>query len=194
VGASLSVVATGPPPVLQVDLDDTFHPQVPRVDWFGLFKAVDDAGVGLTFVDLASCQFRGVPFERFGRVIATGIDIEPTTAHVYVDGFDKALEYGDWPKVVLALKNDALRHTGRRVRSDISPAELSALRQEYQTTRRSDDGQWLWLSRLPKDSTAVGTAYEMDYARWIPGNPKEALRAVFVLTHPSVETPPLQFP
>jgi hypothetical protein len=118
--------------------------------------------------------------------MTTGIDVEPTTHHFWADGWDKAVEYGDWPKVVLALRSDALRHTGRRAPADIDADELRELQRERLTTVRSDDGRWLLLSRLPADHRALASDDEAHYGRWIDGDASAALRCVFLITHPSV--------
>jgi hypothetical protein len=44
----------------------------------------------------------------------------------------------------------------------------------------SVDGDTLWFSRLAPDAPGITTPYQVEYARWIPGDPFEALCAVLV--------------
>ncbi len=39
-------------------------------------------------------EFRGVGLDRLPTILATGVDVEPTTAPIFVSDFDKAWEYG----------------------------------------------------------------------------------------------------
>jgi hypothetical protein len=87
-----------------------------------------------------NAEFRGVGLDRLPTILATGVDVEPTTAPIWVSTFEKAWEYGGLPKVVMAF-----------------------------------DGSH--LERLP--DTSANSPYEV-FARWIPGDPFDALLAVFV--------------
>jgi len=40
----------------------------------------------------------------------------------------------------------------------------------------------LWMTKLADDDRRATRSYERDYARWIPGNPLEALRAVLIFS------------
>lgn len=99
-------------------------------------------------MDLIGCGFRGVSWDRLGVVLSTGIDVEPTDATIYVDGFDKALEYGGWPKVIVALRSAQLDSAFREVSADTPPAQLAELERAFGTRLPSVDGSKLWLSRL----------------------------------------------
>jgi hypothetical protein len=46
------------------------------------------------------------------------------------------------------------------------------------------DGEKLYLSRLAENDPRLNTDYERAYARWIEGDPFEALRAVFLFVRP----------
>lgn len=53
---------------------------------------------------LSRCQYRAVSWERLQNILETGIDVIPTDSPIYVSNyFDKAWEYGEWPKVMMAL-------------------------------------------------------------------------------------------
>ena len=60
-------------------------------------------------------EFRGVGLDRLPAILATGVDVEPATAPIFVSDFDKAWEYGGWPKVVMAFNGMHLEHTYREV-------------------------------------------------------------------------------
>lgn len=134
--------------------------------------------------DLIGCSFRGVSHDRLDCVLRSGIDVVPPDSTIYVDDFEKAWEYGGWPKVMLALDTERLSHTYRELRSDTPELELRALRQIYPTELKSADGEQLWLSRLSEDDPRISTEYEIAYARWIPGDPMQALRAVLIFVRP----------
>jgi hypothetical protein len=44
-------------------------------------------------------DFRGMSIDKLPFVLKHGIDVEPTNSVIYVDCYDKALEYGGWPKL-----------------------------------------------------------------------------------------------
>jgi hypothetical protein len=48
------------------------------------------------------------------------------------------------------------------------------LSKEFPTRLTTEDGKWHWFSRLPKDDARLNKAYEVDYARWIDGDPMDA--------------------
>ena len=182
---SVSLLTAGPPPVFVVHLDETVDPNSPRIDEIGLFnEALLLGDLGLSAVDVAGCAFRGVALDRLSVVLSTGIDVEPSDSPIYVDDFEKALEYGGWPKVVLALRWTHLDRTFRKVQASIPERDLAELQQTFPTKIRLADGKNLWLSKLRETTNKVASAYEVDYARWLPGDPKSALAAVLVLVHP----------
>ena len=160
-------------PVWRVCAPTTWRCRIPVDDACDLLLALRP--------DLWGCAFRAVFLDRLGTVLEHGIDVTPTDSPIYVDDLSKASEYGDWPKVVLALRWDKLDRTFREVPADLPRAELDALKRIFTTELRSTDGKSLWLSRLRPDDRALAKPYEVDYARWIPGDPFDALVGVIVL-------------
>jgi hypothetical protein len=179
----VSQLLSRPRPAFLVELDEAESKR--RVDWIAIAKAVEETDSGLTWLDLAGSAFRGVAFGRLEQVMTTGIDVEPPDRPFYVAEFEKAMEYGDWPKVMLALDYDALDRPWRRVREETSPDDLSALREIFPIEVRDARGG-LWLTKVIRDRLEASFQYDIDYGRWIPGSPWDALRAVLVLTHPGV--------
>jgi hypothetical protein len=133
---------------------------------------------------LVGCSFRAVGADRLDAVLAKGVDVEPTNAAIFADFFEKAWEYGDWPKVMLAFDPSRLDQTWREIPATTPRDQLEALQQTFPTVIASRDGSTLWLSRLAKDDPRCTTDYEVAYGRWIPGNPFDALRAVLLFVRP----------
>lgn len=126
-------------------------------------------------------EFRGVELGRLPVILATGMDVEPTTAPIFVSDFDKAWEYGGWPKVVMAFDGNHLQPTHREIIvSDTTADEITRLMADYPTRIEDPAGERLWLTRFPETDTRAASQYEAEYARWIPANPFDALLAVFV--------------
>lgn len=125
-------------------------------------------------------DFRAVSYDRLPVILRTGIDVEPATAPIYVAGFEKSWEYGGWPKVIMALDGRQLERTYREIPADTPRDEIAQLMQDYPTRLESETGEYLWLTRLPQSDPGVGSLYERYDARWIPGDPFDALIAVFV--------------
>lgn len=130
--------------------------------------------------NLLACACRGVALERLDSVLQHGIDVRPTDHPIFVADWDKALEYGDWPKLILLLHPGQLRPTGHEVSATLDPGELNELRKTYPNQLVSTDGSKLWLTRFDPDAPQAGTDYEMAYGRYIPGNPFDALAAVLI--------------
>jgi hypothetical protein len=126
-------------------------------------------------------EYRGVSLERLPIILATGVDVEPPTHPIFVcDDLDKAWEYGGLPKVVMAYDGMQLKSTYKQVVvADTTSDELAKLMSDYPTHIESPAGDRIWFTRFP-GHTRPGFAYEREYARWIPGDPFDALRAVFV--------------
>jgi hypothetical protein len=116
-------------------------------------------------------------------VLRQGCDVKPTDAVLFVDfSTDKALEYGDRDtKVMLLFDAARMRPSHREVPSDLDPRELADLEKDHPTRLVSEDGRWLWLSRLPEGDRRINTPYETQYARWIPGDPWQALVCIVLL-------------
>ena len=103
------------------------------------------------------------------RVISTEIDVQPSTATFHADLFDKAMEYpnGVWPKLILVLATEGLRHTIRRIPNSVTSDELAELRRDYPTVVGERGGR-TYLSH--STGPFHGHAYDHDYGRWIPGD------------------------
>lgn len=132
-------------------------------------------------------QFRAVSLDRLKYVLSTGVDVEPADSVMWVDCFDKAWEYGGWPKLMMVFDHRALEPSFREVRSDIDPPELESLREDYPTMLESKDGTRLWLSRLPEGDRRVASAYERAYGRWIGRERGNPLRALLIFVRPEDE-------
>jgi len=174
--ASLSLISDNPRPLWLVSLPDS------EVSSTSNYQ--NDSLLAQLSLFYHRCAFRGVDAAKLRRVLDHGVDVDPTDSVIYVDGFDKALEYGEWPKLVIALRSDALEATFREVPVNSRTEHLVELEQRFPTALRSVDGQSLWMSRLPATDPRVGSPYEVEYARWIPGDAKAALAAVFILVRP----------
>jgi hypothetical protein len=128
-----------------------------------------------------SVKFRGVELDRLPTVLAAGVDVEPTTAPIFVSDFEKAWEYGGLPKAVMAFDGKLLEPTYREVIvAETTDDEIVKLMADYPTRIEVASGERLHLSRFPETDPRAASRYEMEYARWIPGDPFEALVAVFL--------------
>lgn len=132
---------------------------------------------------LSRCPFfRCVSFDRIQTIFRTGVDVEPSWHHIYVtSSYDKALEYGSAKKVMLVYDPEYLHKTCRVVPTTTPLDELHELSSEFPTRFTSKDQRNYFFSRLPENDTAVGSPYENEYGRWIPGDPFEALKAVILI-------------
>ena len=161
----------GPAPVWTADVDAVAS----------AYRApVDESDLWQLDRRLMGCMFRGVDFDRLDTVLATGIDVEPPDAVFYASSFDKAWEYGGFPKLLLALDCAVLDRTFRVVPADKPTAELDEVTSRFPHILAREDGQSLWCSRIPVDDPRCASADEMEYAWWIPGDAIETLLAVFV--------------
>jgi len=84
-------------------------------------------------------------------------------------------------KAMMLFDTDQLRLTWKEVPTDIDTNHLTELQRDYPTVLHSEDGTYLWLSRLPSGDRRINTPYETEYARWIPGDPWQALIGLVVL-------------
>jgi hypothetical protein len=64
--------------------------------------------------------------------------------------------------------------------SDTAADEINRLMVDYPTRVEDLAGERLWLTRFPETDTRTTSAYEREFARWIPGDPFVALLAAFV--------------
>lgn len=171
----IRLLCLAPVPVIAAEVSGEGASLLPFDDFEFLRKADH-----LANTNLFECCFRGVRLERLRFVISKGIDVEPPDSVIFTSDFPKAWEYGEIPKLILALDPQRLEPTFRDVPSDTPQEELRQLRDTYPTEICSRDGTRIWLSRLGRDDTRVASPYEVEYARWIPGDPFEALRAAMV--------------
>ena len=135
---------------------------------------------------IACSCVRCVDLTRLDMILSSGCDVEPTDAVLWVDKFpSKALEYGGDTKIMLIFDIRKTKATYEEVAADIEPQRLASLKAVYPTALTSVDGTKIWLSRLPEEDRRVASAYEIEHARWIPGDPFDALIGVLVLCrHP----------
>jgi hypothetical protein len=174
-----------------VDFRQIAHSPVPLwlatvdLDKYRYKPPLRDVDLWEAWPELMRCEFRGVSIDRLETILRIGVDVEPPDSVIYVSDFDKAWEYGGFPKLVLAFKCDKLRRTHATVPADTPPEELSELTKTFPTVVPSIDGESLYLSRLAADDTALGTEYEWAYAYWIPGDPFDALVAALVFAPPA---------
>jgi hypothetical protein len=152
-----------------------------KFDWVQALGSIDR--------NLLKCLYRGVSFDRLQTVLQNGIDVEPTNSVIHADGFTKACEYGSWPKLILALDREPLNLTYVEIEASTPKSEVERLRTMYPTMLKSEDGSRFWCSRLREDDPRVSSPYEVAYARWIPGDPFDALRAALAFTRADDEIP-----
>lgn len=113
------------------------------------------------------------------HVMQKRFDLLPTDAVIFADHLDKALEYGHWPKLVLALRLKSLKRSFKVVPATASHSDLEMIRRDYPAVVRLDDGS-LWCSRLREGDNRFASGYEKAYGWYVPGEPREALAAIFL--------------
>lgn len=128
-----------------------------------------------------SLDFRCVAFDRLQTVLQTGVDVEPADMPIYVADYKKALEYGGSQKIMLVYDTQSLHRTYREVAVSTPDSELTELSNRFPTRLISEDGTRFWYSRLPEGHYALSSDYEIEYARWIPGDPFDALKAIILI-------------
>ena len=173
VGIQVDVAASRPRPLIVASFGEELD-----VDALGMACLELGGAVGVT-------HWRCVTLDRLPIVLASGVDVEPADAPIYVTPHvDKAFEYGGaikWgtqePTVLLGYNHRALDRTFREVPSDIAPDELDKLKTTFPNVSPSTDGETLLLSRIASGPPA----YEFNYGYWIPGDPFDALRTVVVI-------------
>lgn len=131
-----------------------------------------------------TCLFRGVEINHLDDVLRYGIDVSPTDSVIYADFPDKALEYGGWPKLLMAFNAEHLRWTFIEIAANSSEELKAQVFKEFPTMLPSSDGSRLWCTRLGTGDPRIASAYERSYAWWIPGDPWRALKALFILVRP----------
>jgi len=130
--------------------------------------------------DDPSLLFRCVEIDRLEMIIRTGCDVVPSDSALYAACLDKALEYGRYNKVVQVFDPQKLERTFAKVRRSESVEVLNQFRAAYPSCRELGGG-WLWFSKLPPGDFRIGTAYEIEYSYFIPGNPLDALLMVYLV-------------
>jgi hypothetical protein len=78
------------------------------------------------------------------------------------------------------LQQDSLKRTFRHLPADSPKEELEKARLEFPTIIKMDDNS-LWCTHLHESNPQIAGAYEIENARWIPGDPWGALKAIFLL-------------
>ena len=139
-----------------------------------------------TFPDVFSPEifpylYRAAGVDCLERVTTQGVDVIPTDAPLFCETLQKAMDYGNWPKVVMAFEPSGLEKTFREMSSDVTEDELKLIMETYPNKEVSVDGKSIWLSRLSMNDKRRATAYEIDYAWWIPGNPWDTLKFVLMI-------------
>jgi hypothetical protein len=133
--------------------------------------------------------FRGVTIERLPTIQATGVDVVPSNATIYCADITKAFEYGENPKVIMAFRgrNDPgggagsllLHQTTKTLDSSAPQSEVASALATYPHAYPSIDGSEVLYAR-DADLTAATVEYLRAYGYWIPGDPFEALVALFI--------------
>jgi len=178
-GARVGFVAHGPRPLLVLGWES---------DWFDedLHRGLDRlaAGMGrLVGGREAEVQLRCSRLCDLPRVLAHAVDVDPPDAVMaVVPSAEQALDFRLGEERLLVLYDGrSLYPAWKEVDATMDERRLAALERSYPTRLRSDDGKRLWLSRLERDDPRLTTQVEVEHARWIQGNPWEALLAVIVL-------------
>ena len=131
-----TLLAAQPVPVWTAAVDAKTHRYHPPITEDDLCESFD--------VLSWDTDFRGVGLDRLQTILATGVDVEPTTAPIFVSDFDKAWEYGGWPKVVMAF--DGCTSSSRTVRSS----------SQTRLPTRSTDG---WSTTPPESRISLVSAF-----------------------------------
>ncbi len=160
----IKVTTTGPSCDLCEDIDRWFRRSIsfPTVR-----KGQPDVGLPV---------FRGIDAKGLERALSNGIDVAPTDHHWFGSDLAKALEYGgDYPNVLI-MDVKRIERTYRYLRVD-APQDEHEIARRFAGSEpiRSRDGTRLLYSRIPTTDSRRGSAYELEFAFYIPGNAKDAL-------------------
>lgn len=156
-----------------IDEDELSRLRDPSMPVMTLGLPVDDPLHDRLFC--APC--RAVKLHRLPVVLRQGVDVEPLDRVMSCGTFEKAWEYGGFPKVMLFFDRAELSGSGIRLDEGMSAAEEAELRARYPNELRYGDGP-PWLTRLPVDHPMAGTAYESAYGCYVSGDPAAAVLAV----------------
>ena len=147
-----------------------------RFDEFHLYESNPE----IFSLDNISLMYRSVSYEKWDYIKENGVDVSPIDSVIYCDSLDKASEYGSWPKVIMGFDPNLLDRTYREVDSSVEETELQILLEKFPTKEASVDGAKLWLSRLDVHDPRRTSAYEIQYAKWIPEEPWKALKLIIL--------------
>ena len=130
------------------------------------------------FYDAYRCVAYSLP--KLAYIFTAGIDVEPTNETIYVaEGADKSNEYGGNPRIMMWLDRHFLQRTSQILPTTATEEERSALLADYPFCDRDENGRY-HFSRI-EDERRRFSPYEEAYARWIPGDARKALKALFIL-------------
>lgn len=178
---SCRVVTNKPVPIVEIKLETVSeYCHVSEFDMFDMDK-------NLFGKEFLSCVFRSVSVDRLACVLNNGVDVLPTNSVIFADYLDKAMEYGDWPKVIMALDPKHMQRTFKEVDSTIPEDELAELMKIYPTKIESKDGSRYWLTKLDENDNRIASDYEIGYAWWIPNSPWDCLKMILLLRRPHDE-------
>ncbi len=171
---------TQPKPVWVISMArPDLHQKIP-FEWVKLFLTLDPA------CDLINSHFRCVDVSRLQHVVLNGVDVWPVNREIYATHFfEKAWEYGGWPKVTLVFDSDQLERSFKEVPVNIDAEVLAEIKKTYPTMVRTEVEGSFWLSRLAEDDPHIAKPYEREYCRWISGDPFAALKALVIFTDDS---------
>lgn len=144
--------------------------------FFEQHAAAEANDVALYYIS-NGCRSVALGADVLVRVLLTGIDV-PRNNCFYSSDIVKAAEYGGFPKLVLLLDMKKFDRTFRRLPKTASDEEVAAVRQVFPYER--DTGDKRYFSRLEDESHRF-SSYEVNYARWIPGDPREALKGLLII-------------
>jgi len=113
-------------------------------------------------------------------ILTIGIDVNPRSERIYTcQNIDKCIEYGGYPKIILCLDSSKLTNTWVHLPFDASESQRELILRDYPFSIKCEDGSELY-SRI-KDEPHRFSGYEWEYAKWIPGNPREALKSILII-------------
>jgi len=119
-------------------------------------------------------------FEKLSYILSFGIDVNPPYERIYAcQNIDKCGEYGGYPKIVMCLDSSKLKNTWATLPEGASQEERNSILKDYPYSVKCEDGSELF-SRI-KDEPHRFSGYEFEYAKWIPGNPREVLKSVIII-------------
>ncbi|MGH3331439.1 MAG: hypothetical protein ACRDPJ_09055 [Nocardioidaceae bacterium] len=149
------------------------------------FDGLAEPFINLLLANEGGVTLRGVEIGRLPTILSSGIDVDPTHGIIYCEFGDKAYEYGGFPKVIMVFryKNDAGRQVTlpvfRTVFPNSSPDSVAEARKLYPFQLGRDSAGREHRCRVQPESQAHAN-YLSACGYFIPGNPWDALTAVFV--------------